>query len=235
MPERPPPRRRDWSWRSQAFRGLVYQVLAVALIGFGVWSLAHNTVLNMKARGIQSGFEFLTQPAGFDIGESLIPYDALDPFWKAFLVGILNTLRVAVVGIVAATILGTLLGVGRFSRNAILRGFCYAYVELFRNVPVLLQLLMWYLLFTDILPPISEPFTLRGMAYLSKGGFSFPVPEWQTGQKLALAGAVLGIVASAFYRRWAVRDFEKTGPPHSLFWHPLKIAVGLAFAGRLAG
>ena len=86
---RPPPRRRDWSWKSQAFRGLVYQILAVALIGLGVWYLAHNTVLNMRARGIQSGFEFLLQPAGFDIGESLIPYDALDPFWKAFLVGIL--------------------------------------------------------------------------------------------------------------------------------------------------
>src|SRR5258705_8552556 len=200
MPERPPPRRRDWSWRSQAFRGLVYQVLAVAVIGVALWYLAHNTVLNMRARGIQSGFDFLLQPAGFDIGESLIPFDALDPFWKAFLVGVLNTLRVAVVGIVAATLLGTLLGVGRFSRNAILRGLCYAYVEVFRNVPVLLQLLMWYLLFTDILPPISEPFTLGGMAYLSKAGFSFPVPVWATGQTLAAAGAVVGIVIALLYR-----------------------------------
>ena len=218
--QRPPPRRRDWSWRSQAFRGLIYQILAVALIGVALWYLAHNTVLNMKARGIQSGFEFLGQPAGFDIGESLIPYDALDPFWKAFLVGVLNTLRVAIVGIVSATVLGTLLGVGRFSHNAIVRGLCYGYVELFRNVPVLLQLLMWYLLFTDILPPIAEPFTLGGMAYLSKGGFSFPVPVWQVGQTLALAGAVVGIGAAWFYRRWALREFEKTGKVRSLFWMP---------------
>src|SRR5882724_11180145 len=103
VPVRPPPRRRDWSWRSQAFRGLVYQVLAVVVIGLALWYLAHNTVANMRARGIQSGF---------DIGESLIPYYALDPFWKAFLVGILNTLRVAVTGIVLATVLGTLLGIG---------------------------------------------------------------------------------------------------------------------------
>jgi len=232
---RPPPRRRDWSWRSQAFRGLVYQVLAVALIGFGVWYLAHNTVLNMRARGIQSGFEFLLQPAGFDIGESLIPYDALDPFWKAFLVGILNTLRVAIVGIVVATVIGTLLGVGRFSRNAILRGLCYGYVELFRNVPVLLQLLMWYLLFTDIMPPISEPLSLGGMAYISKGGFSFPVPVWTLGQTLAAAGAVVGVVIAVLYRRWALRQFEATGRVRSLFWMPVKIVLGMAFIGWLAG
>src|SRR5215216_4884644 len=112
---------------------------------------------NMRVRGIQSGFGFLAQPAGFDIGESLVPYDALDPYWKAFVVGILNTLRVAIVGIVLATILGALIGIGRFSRNAVLRGLCYGYVEVFRNIPVLLQLLLWYLLFTDLLPPVSEP------------------------------------------------------------------------------
>jgi len=227
--------RKRWSWRSQAFRGLVYQLIAVAAIGLVVWYLAHNTVLNMRARGIQSGFDFLLQPAGFDIGESLIPYDALNPFWKAFLVGVLNTLRVAIVGVVVATILGTLVGIGRFSRNAILRGLCYAYVELFRNVPVLLQLLMWYLLFTDILPPITEPFTLGGLAYLSKAGFSFPVPVWQMGQNLALVGAVVGFAAALAYRRWALLRFEKTGEIRSLFWMPVKIVIGAAFVGWLAG
>ena len=124
--ERAPPRRRDWSWRSQAFRGLVYQLLAVAVIGLGVWYLAGNTLENMRVRGIQSGFDFLTTPAGFDIGETVIPYDALDPYWKAFLVGVGNTLRVAIIGIVLATVLGTLLGSGRDSRNASVRGLCYA-------------------------------------------------------------------------------------------------------------
>ena len=178
---RAPPKRRAWSWRSQAFRGVVYQLLAVAVIGFALWFLAHNTLENMRARGIQSGFEFLRQPAGFDIGESLIQYDALDPYWKAFLVGILNTLRVAIVGIVLATVLGAMLGIGRFSRNAIVRGLCYGYVDLFRNIPVLLQLLMWYLLFTEVLPPIAEPISFAGLFYVSKGGFSFPVPVWGLG------------------------------------------------------
>jgi len=181
MQKRPPPRRRVWTWRSQAFRGLVYQILAVAVIGAALWFLYSNTLENMRARGIQSGFGFLPQPAGFDIGESLIAYDALDPYWKAFLVGILNTLRASVVGIVLATVLGSLLGIGRFSRNAIVRGLCYVYVEVFRNIPVLLQLLMWYLLFTDILPPISEPMSLGEVVYLSKAGLSFPVPVLEGG------------------------------------------------------
>jgi general L-amino acid transport system permease protein len=165
-------------WRRQAFRGLVFQVVVAALVALGIWYLAHNTLANMQARGIKSGFDFLTQPAGFDIGESLIAYDALDAYWKAFAVGILNTLRVAVIGIVFATVLGSLIGIGRFSRNAVVRGLCYAYVEWFRNIPVLLQLLMWYLLFAEWLPPLQDAPSIGGLFYLSKAGFSFPIPTW---------------------------------------------------------
>jgi general L-amino acid transport system permease protein len=234
-PPRLPPKKRDWSWRSQAFRALIYQIVAVAVIGFAVWYLAHNTLLNMAARGIQSGFDFLKEPAGFDISESLIPYDALDPFWKAFLVGILNTLRVAIVGIVLATILGSLLGVGRFSRNAIVRGLCYTYVELFRNVPVLLQLLVWYLLFTDILPPISDPLSVGSLFFLSKGGFSFPVPVWTMGQTLATLGAIAGLVIALIYRYVTMRRFELTGRPGSLYLVPGLIILGGILVGWIAG
>ncbi|HEU4327511.1 MAG TPA: ABC transporter permease subunit, partial [Roseiflexaceae bacterium] len=235
MAARAAPRRRDWSWRSRAFRSLVYQVVAVALIAFGVWYLAQNTLSNMAARGIQSGFGFLDQAAGFDIGESVIPYDALDPYWKAFLVGILNTLRVALVGIVLATILGTLLGVGRFSRNAIVRGLCYAYVEVFRNVPVLLQLLMWYLIFTDLLPQVNDALTVAGVVHLSKHGLSFPVPVWGTGQALAGIGALAGLAGAWVYRRWARAHFEATGHQHPMIWPPLGFVIGGALVGWLLG
>jgi general L-amino acid transport system permease protein len=234
-PARVPSKRRDWSWRSQAFRGLIYQILAIAAVGLAVWYLAHNTLENMRARGIQSGFGFLLGTAGFDIGESLIPYDALDPYWTAFVVGILNTLRVAVVGVVMATVLGTLLGVGRFSRNAIVRGLCYGYVELFRNIPVLLQLLMWYLLFTEILPEVSDPLAIGGMFFLSKGGLSFPVPVWGLGQGLAAIGGAVGIVVAWFYRRWAQRQFELTGQVRSLFLVPVAIVIAAALLGWIAG
>ena len=130
-----PPRKNNWSWRSQAFRGIVYQALAIIAIIGVAWFLAHNTLINMRVRGIQSGFDFLTQAAGFDIGESLYPFDSEQPYWQAFLVGVTNTLRVAIVGIILSTLLGTLLGIGRFSRNALVRGLCLSYVEAFRRAP----------------------------------------------------------------------------------------------------
>ena len=234
-PGRAPPKRREWSWRSQAFRSVVYQILAVAAIAAAIWFLAHNTMENMRVRGIQSGFDFLRTPAGFDIGETRISYDALDPYWKAFLVGVVNTLRVAVIGVVLCTVLGTMLGIGRFSRNAIVRGLCYGYVELFRNIPVLLQLIMWYLLFTEALPSPSEPMSVLGLFFLSKGGFAFPVPVWGTGQLLALAGAALGVVVAAYYRRRAMRLFEATGRVPRLFWPTVATIVVFAFAGWLIG
>jgi general L-amino acid transport system permease protein len=235
MAERAPPKRRDWSWRSQAFRGLVYQLIAIAVIGLAVWYLAGNTLENMRVRGIQSGFDFLQTPAGFDIGETVIPYDALDPYWKAFLVGVANTLRVAIVGIVLATIVGTALGVGRYARNAIVRGLCYAYVEFFRNVPVLLQLLMWYLLLTEVLPPLSDAVSLGDVIFLSNNGFKFPVPVWGLGQALAGVGAVLGLAVAWTYRRWAVRQFELTGRARSLVLVPAGIVVAAAVLGWVVG
>ena len=213
-----PTPKRDWSLRSRAMRAIIYQLLALGLIGLGLWFLAHNTLENMRVRGIQSGFDFLTGPAGFDIGEVLIPYESSDPYWKAFLVGIVNTLRVAIIGIVLTTVLGTLLGVGRFSGNAVVRGLCYCYVELFRNIPVLLQLLVWYLMLTEWLPDPGEPMSLGGLVFLSKGGLSFPLPVWQTGQALALVGVLVGAVLAWFWAGAARRKFEQTGVPRPVFW-----------------
>lgn len=234
MTPKPPPTKKSWSWRSQAFRGLIYQLLAIGLIVGAGWFLAHNTLTNMRIRGIQSGFDFLTGPAGFDIGESLYPFDSAQPYWQAFLVGLTNTLRVAIVGIILTTILGTLLGVGRFSRNALVRGLCYAYVELFRNVPVLLQLLMWYLFFTEVLPAASDAWTL-GPFFLSKGGLSFPVPVWSSGQFWAAIGLLAGAALAFIYRKWAMRQFEATGKLKSMFWVPVAICLAVSLVGWVAG
>ena len=159
-----------------------------------VWFLAHNTLENMRVRGIQSGFDFLSQAAGFDIGESLYPFDSGEPYWRAFLVGVTNTLRVAVLGIILATILGTLLGVGRFSRNALVRGLCLAYVEFFRNIPVLLQLLMWYVILTEVLPAAADAWTV-GPLFLSKGGLNFPDSGVEHRPALGCLRPVAGLVA----------------------------------------
>jgi general L-amino acid transport system permease protein len=232
-PLRTPPKK-TWSWRSQAFRGLVYQALALLAIGMVVWYLAHNTLLNMRERGIQSGFDFLFQTAGFDIGESLIAFESNEHYWRAFLVGLLNTLRVAVLGIILTTLIGTLVGVGRFSRNALVRGLCQAYVEFFRNVPILLQLLMWYLLFTELLPEAAEAWQL-GSVYLSKGGVNFPIPLWAAGHAWAGFGLLAGGLLAWLYRRWAIAHFEATGEPRSLFWVPLALVIVMGVLGWLLG
>jgi general L-amino acid transport system permease protein len=188
----------------------------------------------MRVRGIQSGFDFLSQSAGFDIGESLYPFDSAQPYWQAFLVGVTNTLRVAVLGIILATVLGTLLGVGRFSRNALVRALCLSYVEFFRNIPVLLQLLMWYVILTEVLPTSADAWVI-GPFFLSKGGLNFPIPVWGTGQLWAAYGLLPGILLGWAYRRWAVRQFEATGKPGSMVILPALIVLLASIAGWALG
>ena len=159
---------------------MAYQLIAAAVIVLAVCFFAHNAMHNMRSRGIQSGFDFLAQPAGFDIGESLIAFESAMSYGRAFAAGFFNTLRVAGVAIVLSALLGTLLGIGRFSGSVLVRGLCHAYVEFFRNTPVLLQLLMWYLLMTEFLPSSTEAWQL-GPFFLSKGGFSVPMPIWLAG------------------------------------------------------
>lgn len=230
----PAPKKTSWSWRSQAFRGLIYQLLAIIAIAGVVWFLAHNTLVNMRVRGIQSGFDFMAQAAGFDIGESLYPFDSEESYWRAFLVGVTNTLRVALLGIILSTLLGTLLGMGRFSRNALVRGLCLSYVEAFRNIPVLLQLLMWYVILTETLPSSDSAWQL-GSFFLSKGGLNFPIPVWATGQLWAAFGLLGGVALVLVYRRWVRRQFEATGQLRSAFWVPVLILVSCSLVGWALG
>ncbi len=208
---------------------MIYQVIALALLALGLWYIAHNTQLNMRARGIQSGFDFLGASAGFDIGETLINYDPTQSYGKAIWVGVLNTVKVAIAGIILTTLLGVTLGVGRFSRNALVRGLCYGYVEAFRNVPLLLQLLMWYLVFIELLPAANEAASLGGLVFLSKGGLAFPWPT--AGVGAVLGGLAVGAVAGVLWRRRVHKRFEATGQDGDRFWAPLAMLVVFAVVG----
>lgn len=232
IPARPVPARksRSVSWRSREGRSLIYQLVAIASVIALIALLVRNTLANMKARGIQSGYDFLNQPFGFDISETLIAYDVMSSYWTAFAIGMTNTLRVALIGIVLATVLGTLIGVGRFSANFILRKVCYAYVEFFRNVPIYLQLLIWYLVFTEMLPDFDTAWQ-QGHFFLSKNGVSFPWPVWQVGHTLAMLGLLVGLAAGWTYARRARRHFERTGEPRPAW----RVVFALMLAGALAG
>jgi general L-amino acid transport system permease protein len=230
-----PPRKGSLSWRSKAFRGVLYQVVVLGLLAAAVAYLLHNTLENMRVRGIKSGFDFIAQPAGFAIGESVVPFDSSESYGKAFLVGLSNTFRVAILGIVAATILGTLVGIGRLSRNFLVRTLSGAYVDLLRNVPLLLQLFIWYFVLTEKLPPIEEALHPLPGVFFSKNGLQFPHPHWADGHLLTLLGAALGIVAAWYWSRHARSRFERTGRPLPVALPGLAILIVGALVGWLAG
>ena len=178
------------NWRSQRVRAWVYQIALIATLVVIVGGLLQNTLTNMRMRGIQSGFDFLLDPAGFDIGESMFTFSSTQTYGSAFLVGLFNTLRVSCIGIVICTLWGTVLGIGRLSGNALARGLCYAYTELFRNIPLLLQLLMWYVVMVEFMPDTEAPLHFRDWVLLSKEGLSLP---WLMSEGLTLTPEFLAL------------------------------------------
>ena len=230
-----PPKVRRWTWRSQSFRGTVYQVVAVLLLAAAAAYLMSNTLTNMRARGIQSGFDFISQPAGFAIGESIIPFDSAESYGKAYLVGLSNTLRVALVGIVLATVLGTLVGVGRLSRNLLVRSLCGAYVETTRNIPLLLQLFIWYFALTEFLPPIEEALRPLPGTFFSKNGLQFALPVWSPGHWGTVAGVAAGIAGAVAWRAVARRHFEAAGRVWPVWLPGLAMLLLGGVIGWLAG
>jgi general L-amino acid transport system permease protein len=230
----PDKKNRTISWRSREGRSVIYQIVAILSAFALIALLVRNTLANMRLRGIQSGYDFLFQPFGFDISETVIEYAHNSSYFVAFAIGMLNTIKVAIIGIALATVVGVLIGIGRFSANYLVKKICYAYVEFFRNVPVYLQLLIWYLVFAEALPDLDGAWNV-GHFYLSKNGISFPWPVWQLGQTLAVVGAGLGLVFGLYYRRLARAHFDLTGQPRPVVWVALAATLGLSVLGWLAG
>jgi general L-amino acid transport system permease protein len=158
-------------------RRIAYQAAALAVALFAAWVLVRNTVANLEERHIASGFSFLAREAGFEIGESaFLRYGASDSYFRALVVGLANTLAVALAGIVAASALGTAVGLFRLSKNFLLRTLAGGYVEFIRNSPLLVQLFFWYAVITEVLPhPRAALEPLPGV-FLTNRGIFFPVP-----------------------------------------------------------
>ena len=171
-------------WRSAKGRRIAYQAAAIGAALFVAWFLVSNTMANLEERRIASGFSFLQREAGFEIGESaFLRYSASDSYLRALIVGLTNTLAVAVIGIVLATILGTAMGLFRLSKNFLLRTLSAAYVEFIRNVPLLVQLFFWYAVITEGMPSAREALSPLPGVFLSNRGIFFPTfsgtPELQ--------------------------------------------------------
>ncbi len=213
-------------WRNQRFRLALYQAVALLLvIGVGAYFLS-NVVANLNERSIRTGFGFLGREAGFRIGESVIPYNASDSYGRAYVVGVLNTLRVSLLGIVCATLVGVLVGMARLSSNWLVVRLASLYVETVRNVPLLLQLFFWYTIITGMLPPVSQAMQLLPSVYLSKSGLMFLSPVPHAGHPYMAVAFVIGCGLAWGYRGRARRRQEATGQVPKLLLPSLGLILG---------
>jgi general L-amino acid transport system permease protein len=214
-PTLPPSQRMRISLRDKQFSGLIWQILVVAIVVAIIAWLWSNTVHNLSVRRISTGFAFLGREAGMPIADTWLPYSPKDTYLRAFLVGIANTLRVAVIGIVLATVLGTLVGIARLSANWLLARLAAVYVEVLRDIPLLLQLLFWYVLMQG-LPAARLAWKPVEGVYLSNRGLILPSILLETANLWVLLMAVIGLTATYFIRkRLTAQQIHDGKPRHS--------------------
>ena len=203
------------SWSDPTMRSIVWQVVIIGGLSAAVWYLVSNTMHNLAARHIATGFAFLGRVAGIPIGEAMIPYDpAVSTFGLALVEGLLNTLKVAIIGVVLATILGTVIGIGRLSSNFLISRLTAVYVEVIRDIPLLLQLFFWYALVQG-LPAPKQSLAIGHSIFLSNRGFKIPLLELQSAHWWTVAAFALGLAGTLAWNRHARRRQEESGikPP----------------------
>ncbi len=221
--------------QSERLRAVLYQALLLAaVVGIG-WYLVSNTLHNLQSRQIQVGFDFLSREAGFEIAETHVEYAPSDSYARAFLVGLVNTLWVSAIGIVVATVLGTLIGVARLSSNWLVARLASAYVEFMRNIPLLLQLFVWYGLITELLPPVRQAIDFGGLAFLSQRGLRYAWPDAAPGWTAAGWALVAAIVVAFAWRAFARRLQRESGVPWPVLAPSLALVVGLPLAAWWIG
>jgi general L-amino acid transport system permease protein len=218
-------------------RSIAYQVALCAVIGFLVYAAARNAIANLERAHIASGFGFWNTTAGFDISQALIQFDSqTSSYGRAFWVGLLNTLLVAGIGIVIATILGFIIGIARLSKNWLVAKVAAGYVETIRNLPLLLQLLFWYNAVLKALPEFRESFVIPGGIYLNNRGLFIPQPIFGNGFLWVVIAFAVGIIASIAFYIWARKRQERTGQQAPVFSAGLALVFGLPLAAlALAG
>ena len=221
-------------WRDPRKRALAFQVVVLASVFAFFAYIFGNTLDNLERRGINTGFDFLNDEAGFGVLQSLIPYDETYSFGRTFLVGLLNTILVSFIGIVFATIIGFVVGVARLSHNWLIRQLASVYIETFRNIPLLLQIVFWYFAFQNLLPHPRHSLALGDAVFLNQRGLYLPAPVGETGIGVVLWAIAIAVAAIVFLTRWAKRRQDATGQPFPIFWVSLGLFAGLPGLAFLA-
>lgn len=213
------------SFSDPKVRAWLFQIITiVAVVSLG-WYLFHNTQTNLQHRGITSGFDFLERSAGFGIAQHLIDYTESDSYARVFVIGLLNTLLVTVIGVVLATLLGFIIGVARLSHNWMINKLATVYVEVFRNIPPLLQILFWYFAVFLTMPGPRNSHNFGDTFFVSSRGLNMPAALASDGFWPFVASLVVAIVAIVLMTRWANKRFEATGVPFHKFWAGLALLV----------
>jgi general L-amino acid transport system permease protein len=203
-------------WRDKRTRAVIIQILVMAALFASLYWLLSNAVANLEQLGKTFGFEFLSFPSGYDINQTLIEYDSRMPHQRAAFVGILNTGIVAFCGVIAATVIGFTLGVLRLSSNILVSRLVYAYVEMTRNVPLLVQILLWHAIIVHSFPQPKQAFMLAEGWALSNRGLYIPKPIFESGFGLVLMAIVLAAVVAFAFARWAKAQQNATGKIYPL-------------------
>lgn len=198
-------------WNDPKLRSIGVQVILALIIIAAAFTIVENTIINLTARNITTGFDFLRKTAGFDLIMSLIPYSSDSNYGRALVVGFLNTLLVAGLGIIFATLIGFIAGVMRLSRNWLVSRIATVYIEIVRNVPLLLQIYIWYDLVLTPLPGPRQAINLGDTFFLSNRGLNMPAPIYGDGAWMGIAGFIVALIAAFFLRRWAAIRQAATG------------------------
>ena len=191
--------------------GFVLQILFVAALAWISYEIVANARANLQAQRITAGFGFLQNTAGFDVSQSLIPYTGSDTYTRVFLVGLLNTLLVSVIGIFFATLIGFIVALGRLSPNWLFSRISGGYVELIRNLPPLFQILFWYLAVLAALPSPRQSISLFGAFFLNNRGLIIPKPIGNPGFEPFVAAVLIAIVAAIALWRYSRRQLFQSG------------------------
>jgi general L-amino acid transport system permease protein len=218
------------------FRGIIYQVLVAAVVvGFFGWIIM-NTAQNLAAQNKSTGFDFLARTAGFDISFTLFPWSRTSFYWQAFLAGLLNTLLVAVIGIFFATILGFAIGIARLSSNWLIARVATVYIEIIRNVPLLLQLFFWYFAVLKAMPAVRESFALPLDIFINQRGIMVPRPMPDAEFNIVLIAIAISVVAAILLAGWALRQRTLTGHyPRSVVQLGRIADAGVSFVAAFLG
>lgn len=221
-------------WFNPKVRGIFFQLFTFCIVGLLAYYLISNTLINLEKQKIATGFSFLQKESSFEIGESLISYSAASTYARALLVGALNTIKVAFIGIVITILLGTIVGVARLSTNWLVSKLAAIYIEVMQDIPILLQLFFWYAIFYETMPSPEQALNPGAGIFLSNRGVAFTIPEVHPAHQYMLLTFLIGCAIVYIIRRWAKKRQEKTGQFFPTFRVGIAILLGLPFITWLA-